>query len=237
MSSRPVRRGRPASVILPFAVGEVGAELAQGDFAVIARRDRLRSPWSRPRRRVRRTARTSSPARWARAACNRWDAAGRRGFRAEGICPRARESRAPISASGRMMRCIGRRESDSSPKMRVGKGWAARMPLSMRMVEPELPASRSAAGARSPSRPLAADPHIRAVNFHVDAERAHAAQRGVAIGARGIVLDARFAVRDGGDHGVAVGDGFVAGQGDGAGNRRSGNNTLLHGNLEGLQIF
>ena len=52
-----------------------------------------------------------------------------------------------------MMRCMGRRESDSSPKMRLPNGCAARIPESMRMVEPELPASRSPAGGRSPSRP------------------------------------------------------------------------------------
>ena len=39
---------------------------------------------------------------------------------------------------------------------------------------------------------FALDPHFRAVNLHLDAERAHAAQRGVAIGARGVVVDARF---------------------------------------------
>ena len=37
------------------------------------------------------------------------------------------------------------------------------------------------------------------------------------------------ALGDGGDHGIAMGDGLVAGQGDGAGDRRSGRDALLHG--------
>lgn len=51
-----------------------------------------------------------------------------------------------------MMRCMGRWESDSSPMRREVKGCPARNPDSMRMVEPELPASRSALGADQ-SRP------------------------------------------------------------------------------------
>ncbi len=46
---------------------------------------------------------------------------------------------------------MGRRESDSSPPMSEVNGCAARMPESMRMVEPEFPASSSARGSwRSP---------------------------------------------------------------------------------------
>ena len=46
-----------------------------------------------------------------------------------------------------MMRAMGRRESDSSPNNSLVNGWPARMPLSMRMVEPELPQSSGAVGA------------------------------------------------------------------------------------------
>ena len=61
---------------------------------------------------------------------------------------------APISASGRMMRRMGRRESDSSPPILVRNGCAARIPDSIRIVEPEFPASRSPAARRGPSSPF-----------------------------------------------------------------------------------
>ena len=61
--------------------------------------------------------------------------------------------RAPICASGVMMRCMGRFDNDSSPPMVDTNGCAARMPESIRMVEPELPASSAAEGSRNPSRP------------------------------------------------------------------------------------
>jgi hypothetical protein len=56
--------------------------------------------------------------------------------------------------SGSIIRFIGRRDSDSSPPIREVNGWAASIPESMRIVEPELPASRSRSGARRPSSPL-----------------------------------------------------------------------------------
>ena len=62
--------------------------------------------------------------------------------RRETILPRFE---APICASGFMIRSMGRRERDSSPKMRLTKGCAASNPDIMRMVEPEFPASRSSA--------------------------------------------------------------------------------------------
>ena len=40
-----------------------------------------------------------------------------------------------------MMRCIGRLDNDSSPPIRLTNGCPARIPESMRIVEPELPAS------------------------------------------------------------------------------------------------
>ena len=48
-----------------------------------------------------------------------------------------------------MILFIGRLDRDSSPPMRDVNGCAARMPDSMRMVEPELPASSSLAAALS----------------------------------------------------------------------------------------
>ena len=53
----------------------------------------------------------------------------------------ARFDLAPICANGCMMRCMGRRDSDSSPPIRLTKRCAAKMPESIRMVDPELPAS------------------------------------------------------------------------------------------------
>ena len=62
---------------------------------------------------------------------------------------------APIAVSGLMTRAIGRRESDSSPKSSLGNCWPARIPLSIRMVEPELPQFRGAEGAlRRPAVPV-----------------------------------------------------------------------------------
>ena len=61
---------------------------------------------------------------------------------------------APISASGFMIRSIGRRDSDSSPPIGVRNGWAASMPDSILMVDPELPASSIPAGSLSPRRPV-----------------------------------------------------------------------------------
>ena len=48
---------------------------------------------------------------------------------------------------------IGRRESDSSPKIRESNGWPARRPDIMRIVEPEFPASRFPSGCFHPLRP------------------------------------------------------------------------------------
>src|SRR5437763_309588 len=56
---------------------------------------------------------------------------------------------APISVSGLMIRSMGRRESDSSPPIRVVNGWAARIPDNIRIVDPEFPASISPAGSAS----------------------------------------------------------------------------------------
>ncbi len=47
------------------------------------------------------------------------------------------------------MRFMGRRESDSSPISSLLKAWPARIPDSIRIVEPELPQSRGSSGALS----------------------------------------------------------------------------------------
>src|SRR6187431_3194150 len=52
-----------------------------------------------------------------------------------------------------MIRFIGRRDSDSSPKIVLEKGCPARIPLSMRIVDPELPASKEPFGACRPRNP------------------------------------------------------------------------------------
>ena len=114
--------------------------------------------------------------------------------------------------SGSMMRFMGRRESDSSPPIRVPKRCAARMPESMRMVEPEFPASRSAAGCRKPSNPRPWIDDFGPVLFNRNAQRPHGIQRGMTVGARGIVPYPAVAFGDGGDHGIAVGDRFIARQ-------------------------
>src|ERR1041385_6816783 len=56
---------------------------------------------------------------------------------------------APMLSSGVITRPIGRFESDSSPNNSVVKFCPARMPLNMRMVEPELPQSNDSLGACS----------------------------------------------------------------------------------------
>ena len=49
---------------------------------------------------------------------------------------------APIASSGAMIRAMGRRDNDSSPTSSLLNPCPASMPLSMRMVDPELPQSR-----------------------------------------------------------------------------------------------
>ena len=60
---------------------------------------------------------------------------------------------APIARSGAATRSRGRRRSDSSPVSTERNGRPARAPASMRIVDPEFSASRTAAGARQASRP------------------------------------------------------------------------------------
>jgi len=73
---------------------------------------------------------------------------------------------------------------------------------------------------------FAVDDEPGAGPFDFDAEGAHAAERGMAIGAGGVVGDAGGALGDGGDHRVAVGDGFVTGERDVASNGGGGRDGL-----------
>ena len=56
---------------------------------------------------------------------------------------------APMAESGWMTRCMGRRESDSSPTISLVKLCPATIPLNIRIVEPEFPQSSGMAGAAS----------------------------------------------------------------------------------------
>ena len=55
-----------------------------------------------------------------------------------------------------MTRRIGRRASDASPSIVAVNGWAARMPVSSRIVVPELPASSAAGRRMQPAQAAAA---------------------------------------------------------------------------------
>ena len=110
-----------------------------------------------------------------------------------------------------MTRSMGRRESDSSPIISLVNFCPATMPLSMRMVEPELPQS-SEFGRRREGEPSSLHFDDAVVPLPGYAEGAHAAERAGAVGSGGIIFEARRAFGDSGEHGVAVGDGFVSGQ-------------------------
>ena len=70
-------------------------------------------------------------------------------MRSGGRSPTAAEILAPILLSGSIIRAMGRRESDSSPSSSLVNSWPARMPVSIRMVEPEFPQSSTSVGAFS----------------------------------------------------------------------------------------
>ena len=61
--------------------------------------------------------------------------------------------RAPIRESGSITRRMGRRDRLASPTIREAKRWPARMPHKSRIEVPELPQSRSPAGACRPCSP------------------------------------------------------------------------------------
>src|SRR5438034_3134973 len=68
-------------------------------------------------------------------------------IRKGGRAPSLASSFAPIAVSGVITRAIGRLESDSSPMSSLVNSWPARIPLSIRIVEPELPQSSDDPGA------------------------------------------------------------------------------------------
>ena len=142
-------------------------------------------------------------------------------IRAASIC-------APICSSGLMMRPIGLRDRDSSPKIRLSNGCAASNPDIMRMVEPELPASRSCRGLLPAIESAALNRDRRSLLLDLNSQRAHAAERRMAIRSSRIIGDLRRAFRQRGDHRVAVGNRFVARQCDQAGQAPRGANSLSH---------
>ena len=72
-----------------------------------------------------------------------------------GACPSVSSTRAPICSSGPLMRCIGRFVSEASPTNVYVPGCDATSPASIRIVDPELPQSRSRAGcANAPPTPV-----------------------------------------------------------------------------------
>ena len=138
--SRRGRRARP-SRRRPAACARCGRGSASA---------RARSCGPRPK--GRRAAAPSSPARsppGARASSR----AGGPPVIVSGAWPSVVSSVAPIARSGAATRSSGRRRSESSPVSVARKGRPASGPASIRIVEPELPASSTASGARQPRSP------------------------------------------------------------------------------------
>ena len=139
---------------------------------------------------------------------------------------------APISASGVIMRRMGRLTKDSSPVSDVVNGCAAKMPDSMRMVEPELPASSVAAGTSQAVDAFAMNrenaPAIVLAERVAHAQRLHAGKRGPAICAGGVVMDFRIAIGNGGQHREAVRNRLVAGKANNAMNAIRRRDLLGH---------
>ncbi len=130
--------------------------------------------------------------------------------------PSAEAMRAPMRSSGTMMRRIGRRCSESSPVIVARKGWAARIPASMRIVLPELPASstprgRDAARAGRGRRRVIRRPPRRARSARW---RRRAPRRQLSVDAQsragGVAVDRGRAVGHRGEQRVAMRDGLVA---------------------------
>ena len=127
-----------------------------------------------------------------------------------------------------MIRAMGRRERDSSPRNSLVKSWPARIPLSMRMVEPELPQSREPLGACKFG--------AVAMDRRLNLRRAPIARRGYA-GSRACwrnprrwrSFQAECAFGDPAKHGVTVRNGFIARQAHGAVQRfrRTNHNTFV----------
>ena len=117
-----------------------------------------------------------------------------------------------MASSGLRMRSMGRRESEASPMSVKRPCCGASRPEIMRMVEPELPQSSGCdGGVTRPATPVISTASgAGAVDFC--AQRLHAGEGRGAIGAGGEVGEARSAFGEAAEHGVAMADGFVAGQ-------------------------
>ena len=84
------------------------------------------------------------------------------------------------------------------------------MPDIMRMVEPELPQSSGAAGELSCCAQAVDDDGSLFIALDLAAQSANTAQRAGAIGAGSKVVEARAPCGERRQHGIAMGNGFVA---------------------------
>ena len=131
-----------------------------------------------------------------------------------------------MSLSGAATRSIGRWRSDASPVSSLSNGCPASSPISSRIPVPELPRSRTLAGARSPRAPDAFDSH-EAFRLALDGD-AHGLERrlgGETILAREETMNDRRPFRDRTEHQRAMRDGLVAGDGDSAADVRRRHGT------------
>ncbi len=137
----------PPSMLTSFMRAvNLRAEGLQRQLAVVASLNRLFDAGSSVGVRVRQIAVTFSPARWRQAVCSQSPSAALRSHAAADGRRSTASIFAPIISSGLIILAIGRRESDSSPPSSLVNSCPARIPLNMRMVEPEFPQSRGAAG-------------------------------------------------------------------------------------------
>src|SRR5208337_3757213 len=86
---------------------------------------------------------------------------------------------------------------------------------------------KGAPGAFQTSEAAARDLDGAAVHFHIRTERLHATERAVTIASGGKVAEFAGAFGKSGEHGVAMGDGFVAGKFERAGEGAGGMNGLF----------
>ncbi len=140
-----------------------------------------------------------------------------------------RSSFAPIWLSGLRMRSMGRRVSEWSPIEREGArmrgdqaGEHTHGGAGVAAVERRGGLAKGAGGAGDFDDAGGAFAGVR----DLGAERFHAGERGVWVGAGGEVGEAGGAFGEAGEHGVAVRDGLVAGNGEGALQRAGGADDL-----------
>ena len=124
--------------------------------------------------------------------------------------PLADVMRAPIALNGSMMRCMGRRLSDSSPTSDTRIGWLATSPESSRSVVPELPASSGAPGWRKPAAPRPAIARAFGPAGRFGAKGGHARDRGRDVGARREIGDGGRARGGAAEHHVAMRNRLIA---------------------------